>query len=47
MFLSVIMFVFGLHSIMEIWMCGIIIGGGMNLVSLFWAGVKFASKMFL
>ena len=37
----------GLHSIVEICVFGIFVGGGMNLVSLVCYGVKCESAMFL
>ena len=38
-FFVVDMSIYGLHSVVTIWMCGIDVGGGMNLVSLFCLGV--------
>ena len=46
-FVVVIMSFSGLHSVIEIWVCGIIVGGGMNLVSLVCVGVKCVFMMFL
>jgi hypothetical protein len=37
----------GLHSIVEIWVCGIFVDGGMNLVFLVCSGVKCEYAMFL
>ena len=37
----------GLHSVVVIWVCGIIVGGGICRVSLFCAGVKYVLRMFL
>ena len=36
----------GLHSAMTNWMYGIFSGGGMDLVSLFWMGLKCILMMF-
>ena len=47
LFFSVIMTFSGLHSVVEIWMWGIIRGGGMNRVSLSCVWVKCVSKMCL
>ena len=46
-FFLVIMFFYGLDYVTEIWMCEIIKGGGMNLVSLGCTCVKCVSNMFL
>ena len=35
----VLMSLSGLHSIIDIWVCGVIVGGGMNLGSLVCMGV--------
>ena len=35
----VLMPISGLHSIIDIWVCGVIVGGGMNLKSLVCIGV--------
>ena len=37
----------GLHSVIIIYEYGIISGGSIDLVSLFWNGVKCLSRMFL
>ena len=37
----------GLHSIVEIWVFGIFVGGGMNLVSLVCSGLRCKSAIFL
>jgi hypothetical protein len=37
----------GLHSVVEIWVCSISVGGGMNLVSLFCVGLRCVFAMFL
>ena len=47
MFFVVAISVFGLHFIIEIWMCGSFVGGGMNLVSLACAGVTCVFTMFV
>ena len=39
-FTVVAMSLSGLHSLIDIWVCGIIVGGGMNLVSLVYVGVR-------
>ena len=38
-FFMVVMFFSGLYSVILIWVCGIILGGGINLVSLFCIGI--------
>ena len=40
LFFVVAIFFSGLHYIIEIWMCGIFVGGSMNLVSLVCSRVK-------
>ena len=39
MYVVVLMSLSGLHSIIDIWVCGVIIGGGMNLESLVCIGI--------
>ena len=46
-FFVVVISLCGLHSIVEIWVCGIFVGGGMNLVSLVCSWVKCESIMLL
>ena len=45
-FLLVKMSFFGFHSFMNICVSGIVVGGGMNLVSLFCSGVKCVFRIF-
>ena len=37
----------GFHSVVTIWVYGIISGGGIDLVSLCYMGVKYVLKIFL
>jgi hypothetical protein len=37
----------GLHSVIDIWVCGSIVGDGMNLGSLVCVGVRCVCTMFL
>ena len=46
-FISVAMFFSGLHSVIIMWVCGNIVGGGINLGSLICVGVRCAFTMLL
>ena len=46
-FISVAMSFFGLHYVIIIWVCGNIVGGGMNLGSLIFVGARCVFTMLL
>jgi hypothetical protein len=46
-FFVVTIFFSGLHSVIDIWVCGSVVGGGMNLGYLVCVGVKCVCTMFL